>query len=198
MTTRQIVEVNDLKDPACEAPFYNIIDIKKSGEADPRACGCASIALLNAILILKKRLKIKDDLTPFDELKIVQEMTDEQNNGVSPENFLEFIDQHPIFNSCRMLVMSPNATSEEVFLRIFLRRLYQGNVAIVMMEVPEEAGAPATDVINHVSFIHCEGEEIYFDGLRADLNFLIRAFYFSRPTTLVFFGVNSGGKNVLR
>jgi hypothetical protein len=194
----KIVEVNELKDPACEAPFYSIIDKTKSGEPDPRACGCASIALLNAILMLKKRLKISDNLSPFDELKIVQEMTDEQDNGVKPENFLEFIDQHAIFNSCRMLVMNPNAMNEEVFLRIFLRRLYQGNVAIVMMEVPEKSGAPATDVLNHVSFIHCEGDEIYFDGLRADLNFLIRAFYYSRPTTLVFFGVNSGGKNVLR
>lgn len=194
----KIVEVNELKDPACEAPFYNIIDKTKSGEPDPRACGCASIALLNSILMLKKRLKVSDNLTPFDELKIVQEMTDEQDNGVSPENFLEFIDQHPIFNSCRMLVMNPNAMDEEVFLRIFLRRLYQGNIAIVMMEVPEKSGAPATDVLNHVSFIHCEGDEIYFDGLRTDLNFLIRAFYYSRPTTLVFFGVNSGGKNVLR
>ena len=194
----KIVEVNDLKDPTCEAPFYNIIDKTKTGEPDPRACGCASIALLNAILMLKKRLKINDNLTPFDELKNVQEMTDERDNGVSPENFLEFIDQHPIFNSCRMLVMNPNAMDEEVFLRIFLRRLYQGNVAIVMMEVPEKSGAPATDVLNHVSFIHCVGDEIYFDGLRADFNFLISAFYYSRPTTLVFFGVNSGGKNVLR
>ena len=194
----KIVEVNELKDPACEAPFYNIIDKTKSGEPDPRACGCACIALLNAILILKKRLKITDDLTPFDELKNGQEMTDERDNGVSPENFLEFIDQHPIFNSCRMLVMNPNAMDEEVFLRIFLRRLYQGNIAIVMMEVPEKSGAPATDVLNHVSFIHCVGDEIYFDGLRTDFNFLIRAFYYSRPTTLVFFGVNSGGKNVLR
>jgi hypothetical protein len=194
----KIVEVNELKDPGCEAPFYNIIDKTKLGEADPRACGCASIALLNAILILKKRLKIRDNLTPFDELRHVQEMTDEQDNGVRPENVLEFVDQHPIFNSCRMLVMNPNAMNEEIFLRIFLRRLYQGNIAIAMMEVPEKAGTPATDVLNHVSFIHCEGEEIYFDGLRINLNFLIRAFYYSRPTTLVFFGVNSGGKNVLR
>jgi hypothetical protein len=194
----KIIEVNELKNPKCEAPLYNIIDKTKSGELDPRACGCASIALLNAILILKKRLKINDNLTPFDELKHIQEMTDEHNNGVQPESFLEFIDQHSIFNSCRMLVMNPNAMNEEVFLRIFLRRLYQGNVAIVMMKVLEKSGAPAKDVLNHVSFIHCVGDEIYFDGLRADFNFLIRAFYYSRPTTLVFFGVNSGGKNVLR
>lgn len=194
----KIVEVNDLKDPKCEAPFYNIIDKTKAGEADPRACGCASVAPLNAILTLKKRLKIVDNLSPFDELKIVQEMTDEQNNIVSPENFLAFIDQHPIFNSCRMLVMNPNAMNEEVFLRIFLRRLYQGDVAIVMMEVPEKSGAAATDVLNHVSFIHCVSDEVYFDGLRADFNFLIRAFYYSRLTTMVFFGVNSGGRSVLR
>ena len=88
--------------------------------------------------------------------------------------------------------------NEEVFLRIFLPRIYQGNVAIVMMEIPEKSGAPAKNIINHASFIHCEGNEIYFDGLRADLNFLIRAFYYSRPTTLVLLGSNSGGMNVLR
>lgn len=194
----KIVNINELKDPACEAPFYAIIDKTKAGELDPRACGCASLALLNMILIFKKRLKISDNLTPFDELKNIQEMTNEQANGISPENFLEFIDQHSIFNSCRMLAMNPNAMNEEIFLRIFLRKLYQGNVAVVMMEIPEKSGAPATDVLNHVSFIHSEGEDIYFDGLRADLNFLIRVFYYSRPTTLLFFGSNYGGKNVLR
>lgn len=192
----KIVEVNDLKNPECEAPFYNIIDPEKSGETDPRACGCATIALLNAILILKKRLKISDDLTPFEEMNRIQELMGEKNNSVQPETLLEFIDQHPMFNHCRMLVMNPNGMNEEVFLRIFLNRLTQGNIALVLMEVPDKTGDPAKDILNHVSFIHSENGEVYYDGLRTHLDFLLRAFYYSRPTTLIFLGLNTEGDNV--
>lgn len=192
----KIVKMNDLKNPDCEAPFYNIIDPEKSGADDPRACGCATIALLNAILTLKKRLKIKDNLTPFEEMIHIQKLVGEQNNTVNFETLLEFIDQHPTFNFCRMLVMNPNAMNEEVFLRIFLNRLAQGNIALVLMEVPEKSGDIAKDILNHISFIHSENSEVYYDGLRTHLDFLLRAFYYSRPTTLIFFGVNAEVENV--
>ncbi|PIU01237.1 MAG: hypothetical protein COT74_01655 [Bdellovibrionales bacterium CG10_big_fil_rev_8_21_14_0_10_45_34] len=194
----KIIDVNELKNPACEAPYYNIIDPDKSGTEDPRACGCSTIALLNAILTLKKRLKISDNVSPFEEMKLIQELTNEKNNSVQPETLLGIIDKHPTFNSCRMLVINPNGMNEEVFLRIFLNRLSQGSIALSLMEVPAKPGDKAKDVLNHVSFIHSEKGEVYFDGLRSNLDFLLSAFYFSRPTTLIFFGLNVEEDNVSR
>jgi hypothetical protein len=191
----KIIEVNELKAEIHQAPFYSIIDKTKVGQPDPRACGCAPLALLNMILILKERLNHKNDRTAFDEMKWIQEQTQEAENTVQPEMLMQFIDRHPIFNSCRMLVMNPNGMDEEVFLRIFLRRLAEGNLVLAMMEVPDQDGELAKNSLNHVSFVHSEEGEVYFDGLRVDLNFLLRAFYFSRPTTLVFFGVNPGRQN---
>lgn len=191
----KIIEVNELKAETHQAPFYSIIDKTKIGQDDPRACGCATLALLNMILILKERLPIHDERTAFDEMKWLQEQTQETENTVQPEVMMQFIDKHPIFNSCRMLVMNPNGMDEEVFLRIFLRRLAEGNLILAMMEIPDNAGDLAKNSLNHVSFVHSEEGEVYFDGLRVNLNFLLRAFYFSRPTTLVFFAVNPGEQN---
>lgn len=191
----KIIEVNDLKDQTHSAPFYSIVDKTKSGSPDPRACGCATLALFNMILVLKNRLGIHDDGTVFDEMKWIQEQTEEKENSVQPENMMEFIDKDPIFNSCRMLVMNPNGMNDEVFLKIFLNRLAQGNLVLAMMEIPDQNGEPAKNFLNHASFVHSENGEVYFDGLRVDLNFLIRAFYFSKPTTLIFFAVNTGGQD---
>jgi hypothetical protein len=84
---------------------------------------------------------------------------------------------------------------EEVFLRILLRRLANGDLILVMMEIPDSSGEPAKDILNHASCVYSEDGEVYFEGLRVDLNFLLRAFYFSKPTTLIFFAVNPGGQN---
>ncbi len=191
----KIISLNDLKNPDHQAPFYAVIDETKKGTPDARACGCASLALLNMILILKNRLGIHNDQTAFDEMRWIQEQTQEKENSVQPENLMGFIDNHPIFNSCRMLVMNPNGMNEEVFLRIFLRRLADGNLVLAMMEVPDKNGDPAKNILNHASFVHAEDGEVYFDGLRVDFNFLLRAFYFSKPTTLIFFAVNPGGQD---
>ncbi|MBX7231410.1 MAG: hypothetical protein K1X29_04930 [Bdellovibrionales bacterium] len=188
----KIIEVNELKIETHQAPFYSIIDKTKIGQADPRACGCATLALLNMILILKERLNLHDERTAFDEMKWIQQQTQEADNTVQPEKMMEFVDKHPIFNSCRMLVMNPNGMDEEVFLRIFLRRLAESNLVLAMMEIPDKPGDPATNSLNHVSFVHSEDNEVYFDSLQVGLNFLLRAFYFSRPTTLIFFSVNPG------
>lgn len=191
----KIISLNDLKNPDHQAPFYAVIDETKKGTPDARACGCASLALLNMILILKNRLGIHNDQTAFDEMRWIQEQTQEKENSVQPENLMGFIDNHPIFNSCRMLVMNPNGMNEEVFLRIFLRRFADGNLVLAMMEVPDKNGDPAKNILNHASFVHAEDGEVYFDGLRVDFNFLLRAFYFSKPTTLIFFAVNPGGQD---
>lgn len=191
----KILELNELKNSDHQAPFYAVIDETKKGTPDARACGCASLALLNMILVLKNRLGIHDGRTAFDEMRWIQEQTEEKENSVQPENLMGFIDNHPIFNSCRMLVMNPNGMNEEVFLRIFLRRLADGDLVLAMMEVPDSSGEPAKDILNHASFVHSEDGEVYFDGLRVDLNFLLRAFYFSKPTTLIFFAVNTGGQD---
>jgi len=188
----KIINVDELKDPNCKAPFYAILDDTKKYEDDPRACGCASQAILNAVLILKERLQIENSKSSHDELLEIQELTREKENSVKIEALIGYIDGHPIFDTCRILVMNPNGMNEEIFFRIFLNRLSQGHIALVVMESPDQAGSVANDRVNHISFIHSENGEVYFDGLRADLNFLIRAFYYSRPTTLLFFALNPG------
>jgi hypothetical protein len=194
----KIVEVNELKSGDCKAPFYCIIDKTKITQADPRACGCATLAMLNLILVFKERLGIENSRSAFVELKLIQEQIKECKNSVRPEALTEFIDKHPTFNSCRMLVMNPNRMDEDVFLKIFLRRLVEGNLVLAMLELPTEEGEPAKHSLNHAAFIHSEKGEVYFDGLAVDLNFLLSAFYFSKPTTLIFFTVNPGGANERR
>lgn len=49
----KILELNELKNSDHQAPFYAVIDETKKGTPDARACGCASLALLNMILVLK-------------------------------------------------------------------------------------------------------------------------------------------------
>lgn len=188
----KIINIDLLKDPNCKAPFYAILDDTKKYEDDPRACGCATQAILNAVLILKERLQIENSKSAYDELLEIQELTRENENSVKIEAMMEYIDRHPIFDTCRILVMNPNGMNEEIFFRIFLNRLSQGHIALVVMEAPDHTGSVATDRVNHVSFIHSESGEVYFDGLRVDLNFLIKAFYYSRPTTLLFFAINPG------
>ena len=136
---------------------------------------------------------INDCWTAFDEMKRIQGLTKEENNSVRPERMMEFIDQHPVFDSCRILVMNPNGMDHEVFLQIFLRRLAQGNIVIAIMEVPEKDCDTARNSLNHASFVHSENGEVYFDGLRVNLDFLLRAFYFSNPTTLLVFALNDRG-----
>lgn len=63
------LELNELKNSEHQAPFYAVIDETKRGTPDARACGCASLALLNMILILKDRLDIHNDRTAFDEMR---------------------------------------------------------------------------------------------------------------------------------
>lgn len=168
----KILEMNELNNSDHQAPFDAVIEKTKKGTPDARDCGCASLALLNMILVLNERLGIHDDRTAFDEMRWIQEQTEEKNS-VQPENLLGFIDNHPIFNSCPMLVLNPNGMNEEIFLRIFLRRIADGDLILAMMEVPAKSGGPAKDILNHVSLVHSENGEVYFDGLRVDLNFLI-------------------------
>lgn len=149
----------------------------------------------NVLIFINDYVGIYDDLNALDEMRCIQEQVQEKDNAVPPDILMEFIDAHPLFNSCRMLVMNPNGMNEEVFLRIFLRRLADGNLVLAMMEVPDKNGDHAKNILNHASFVHAEDGEVYFDGLRVDFNFLLRAFYFSKPTTLIFFAVNPGGQD---
>jgi hypothetical protein len=87
----KILKLNDLKNPDHHAPFYAVIDETKKGTPDARACGCASLALLNMILLLKNRLDIHDDRSAFDEMRWIQEQTAEKDNSVQPENLMALI-----------------------------------------------------------------------------------------------------------
>jgi hypothetical protein len=45
----KIIKIDELKNPDCKAPFYAILGDAKIHDDDPRACGCASQAILNAV-----------------------------------------------------------------------------------------------------------------------------------------------------
>lgn len=191
----KIVDVEELHNLEYDGPLYLVLDKTKQNESDPRACGCASLALLNSILFLKEKMNIQDGQTIYGEMRRIQKLTKEEKNAVLPENMLSFIEKHSVFNSCRLLVMNPNGMLADVFFKIFLRRLTEGSVALVMMEIPAKKNDRARNVLNHVSFVHSKDGEVYFDGLRVTLDFLLRAFYFSTPTTLMIFALNNRGQD---
>jgi hypothetical protein len=182
----KIVKSKELKEATLKGPFYDILDEQRLNEKDPRYCGCASLSLLNAILFLKEKYLVDDGLTPFDELIKIKAITKENGTSITPENFLNYLEKTDYFYTCHTLVVNPNAMVPKVFLNIFLKRI-QKSFAFILMEIPRNGSSVASNDANHVSFIHYLNGEIYFDGLRVNLDFLLKIFYFSKTTTLMFF-----------
>lgn len=183
------VYLEDLKTITTKEPLYTVLSRTPQKNGDPRAIGCCPLALLNMIMLCKKRLGKDLEQTAYDILmNEVMPLIDEQDDLSVPfHSALNFFGKCPIFNGWRTLVLNPTATYPEVFWHITLRRLLNGDVALCILEVPDEAGKPATKKANHLSVLHSDGTDIFYDGLKMSVDTLSNILCFSPVNTLMFF-----------
>lgn len=187
----KVIIWDELKTKTSEAPFYGVL---KSREDRGRALGCGTLAFLNLILLLKKRLGISDGKTAHDVVfEILEYVEEEPNLSISFKSAMGFLDKCPFFNGFRMLFLNPNGMVPEVFLQIALRRLEKGEVALFIVEAPEQ-GEKAKGRANHLAVVHSENGDVFLDGLKIDLETFINIAYFSHVNSLLFFTKNAEAK----
>ncbi|MFN8845930.1 MAG: hypothetical protein ACK5V3_08910 [Bdellovibrionales bacterium] len=183
----KVITWEELTTKTNEAPFYGVV---KSRDDRTRAIGCGPLAFLNLILMLKKRLGMVDGKTAYDVIfHILDYIEEKQNLSINFQDAMEFIDKNPFFNSFRMLFLNPNGMVPEVFYQIALRRLERGEVALLIAEAPSR-GEKAKGIANHLAIVHSEDGDVFFDGLKIDLETLINIVYFSPVNSLLFFSKN--------
>lgn len=183
------VYLEDLKTMTEKEPLYSVLSRTPQKNGDPRAIGCCPLALLNILMLCKKRLGKDLEQTAHDILmNEVMPLIEEQDDLSVPfHSALNFFDNSPIFNGWRTLVLNPTATFPEVFWAITLRRLLGGDVVLCMLEVPEAGGLPATKKANHMSVLHSNGTDVFYDGLKMSVETLSNILWFSPVNTLMFF-----------
>ena len=183
------VYLEDLKTMTEKEPLYSVLSRTPQKNGDPRAIGCCPLALLNMLFLCKKRLG-KDleqnahDILMYEVMPLIEENED---LSVPFEVAMAFFDRSPIFNGWKTLVLNPTATFPEVFWAITLRRLLNGDVVLCVLEVPEEEGLPATKKANHMSVLHSDGKDVFYDGLKISVESLSNILWFSPINTLKFF-----------
>ena len=186
----KVVKLQDLKAITDKEPIYSVLGETPQKNGDPRAIGCCPLAFLNLAMLAKKRMGISSQQTAheilFDE---VLPFVDEQEDlGVPFESAMSFIDKSPLFNGWKALVLNPSGMNAEVFWLIALRRLLNGDIALCILEVPDKAGDEAKKSGNHLSVLHSEDGEIYYDGVRMTKDALANILWFSPINTVMFFG----------
>lgn len=185
----KVITLNDLKTMTHEAPFYGVV---KSYENRHRALGCGTLAFLNLVLLLRRQLVVEDERTAYqvvsDNLDYLKENSD---LSINFESAIDFLDTNPFFNGFRMLWLNPNGMVADVFLSIALRRLSQGEVALLIVEARTD-GEKARGQANHLAVLHSEDGDIFLDGLRIDMEAFINIAYFSSVNSLLFFTKNKG------
>lgn len=183
------VYLEDLKTMTEKEPLYSVLSRTPQKNGDPRAIGCCPLALLNILMLCKKRLGKDLEQTAHDILmNEVMPLIEEQDDLSVPfHSALNFFDNSPIFNGWRTLVLNPTATFPEVFWAIMLRRLLGGDVVLCMLEVPDAGGLPATKKANHMSVLHSNGTDVFYDGLKMSVETLSNILWFSPVNTLMFF-----------
>lgn len=183
------VYLEDLKTMTEKEPLYSVLSRTPQKNGDPRAIGCCPLALLNMLFLCKKRLGRDLEQTAHDILMNEVMPLIEENDDLSVpfEVAMAFFDKSPIFNGWKTLVLNPTATFPEVFWKITLRRLLNGDVALCVLEVPEEGGTIATKRANHMSVLHSDGNDVFYDGLKMSIEALSNILWFSPINTLMFF-----------
>lgn len=178
----------ELKTLTEKNPLYCVLSTEPQKNGDPRAIGCGILALLNLSMLAKKRMGKDKDQTAYEILfnEILPRVEEQDDLSIQPESAFSFIDQSPLFNGWRMLVLNPSAMNPEVFWKIALKRLLGGDVALCMLEVPDQSGAEAKGIANHLSVVHSEGDEVFYDGLRMTAATLSNILFFSPINTVIF------------
>lgn len=183
----KIVKWSELKKTS--GPFYDVLkDEATASDKDPRHLGCAGKAFLNLLGLVQERRGLK--LYPSaQELaqSILERLKQNERLSVSVEQVMEFINGEPLLNSSRILVFNFKATALDIGQTILLRRLLGGEVGLLFLEVPTP-GEEAKGQCNHLSVLHSDGEDIFFDGLRVDWDTLINIVHFSPVNMVWLFG----------
>ena len=162
-------------------PFYDILrDDASPYSEDPRQLGCGPKSFLNLITLLQKRRGIHEQQTNQEIAEeVVRELKQNEKLSVSVIEVGNFVDRSPYFNGTRVFCFNLKATAPDVGQTILLRRLLEGQIALLFLEVPEwEQEAPKKQG-NHLAVLHSEGSEIFIDGLKIDWETLLHVLYYS-------------------
>ncbi len=174
-------------------PFYDILrDDASPYSDDPRQLGCAPKSFLNLINLLRLARGIQDGKT---NQEIAEEVARElkQNNKLSVNilDIADFVDQSSHFNGVRVFCFNFKATAPDTGQAILLRRLKQGQVGLLFLEMPEWDQEKPKNEPNHLAVLHSDGSDIFLDGLKIDWETLLHVVYYSPVNMTWIFSLDS-------
>lgn len=185
----KIIKWTELK--TAEGPFYDVLrDDASPFQKDPRHLGCAPKSFLNLISLLREQRKVDDgrDLQDIAE-ELIAELKQNDELSVKINDISDYVSQSSHFFDTLIFCFNFKATAPDVGQSILLRRISQGQVALLFLEVPEE-GEEAKCQPNHLAVLHSDGKDIFLDGLRIDWETLINVAYFSPTNMAWIFGLH--------
>ena len=185
----KIIKWSELK--TATGPFYDVLrDDASPFQKDPRHLGCAPKSFLNLISLLREQRKESDgrNLQEIAE-ELILELKQSDDLSVKIDDISDYVSQSPHFFDSLIFCFNFKATTPEVGQGILLRRIQQGQVALLFLEVPDN-GEEAKCNPNHLAVLHSDGEDIYLDGLRIDWETLINVLYFSPTNMAWLFGLH--------
>lgn len=189
----KIIKWSELKTET--GPFYDVLrDDASPFQKDPRHLGCAPKSFLNLISLLREQRKINDGQDLQDIAReLIVDLKQSDELSVKIDDLSDYVSQSPHFFDTLIFCFNFKATAPDVGQGILLRRIQQGQVALLFLEVPEE-GEEAKCQPNHLAVLHSDGEDIFLDGLRIDWETLINVVYFSPTNMAWIFGLHPRAK----
>lgn len=162
-------------------PFYDILrDDASPYSEDPRQLGCGPKSFLNLINLLRERRGIQDDKTNQEIAEeITRELKQNEKLSVSVFEVSDFVDRSPHFNGTRIFCFNFKATAPDMGQTILLRRLKEGQVALLLLEVPDWEQESPKKQANHMAVLHSDGDDIFLDGLKIDWETLLHVVHYS-------------------
>lgn len=167
-------------------PFYDILrDDASPYSEDPRQLGCASKSFLNLINLLREQSGIQDGKTNQEIAdEVARELKQNDKLSVNILDIADFVDQSPHFNGARVFCFNFKATAHDMGQAILLRRLKQGQVGLLFLEMPELDQEKPKSQPNHLAVLHSDGLNVFIDGLKIDWETLLHVVYYS-PVNMV-------------
>ena len=162
-------------------PFYDILrDDASPYSDDPRQLGCGPKSFLNLINLLRERRGIQDEKTNQQIAEeVVRELKQSEKLSVGVVEVSDFVDRSPYFNGTRIFCFNFKATAPDIGQTILLRRLKQGQIALLLLEVPDSGQEAPKKEANHLAVLHSDGEDIFLDGLKIDWETLLHVVHYS-------------------
>jgi len=185
----KIIRWSQLK--TAKGPFYDVLrDDASPFHKDARHLGCGPKSFLNLISLLREQRKEVDskNLQEIAE-ELISELKQNGELSVRIDDISDYVSRSPYFFDTLIFCLNFKATAPDVGQGILLRRIQQGQIGLLFLEVPDE-GEEAKCQPNHLAVLHSDGTDIFLDGLRIDWETLINVAYFS-PTNMVWlFGLH--------